>query len=129
MVVLIVSLLVTAIPALYIKFVPLDLGPREKLVNGEQHLTLTGWDRKDYSILRHKPDTVVLQMANPDVTDQTLEPLKEMKALQELDLNGTQVTDAGLVVLKDLPRWRGYGWPGPGSPTRVSTRRSSPRIR
>ena len=82
---------------------PFDLGPREKLVNGEQHLTLTGWDRKGYSILKHKPDAIVIQMANPDVTDQTLELLKEMKSLQELDLNGTQVTDVGLVVLKDLP--------------------------
>ena len=82
---------------------PLDLGPRDKLVDGQRHLTLTGWDRKDYSVLRLKPDVVVLQMANPDVTDQSLEPLKEMKALQELDLSGTQVTDAGLKILKDLP--------------------------
>ena len=42
-------------------------------------------------------------MANADVTDGTLESLKEMKALQELDLNGTQVTDAGLKILKELP--------------------------
>jgi len=45
----------------------------------------------------------VLQMANPDVTDQSLEPLKAMNALQELDLSGTQVTDMGLRILKDLP--------------------------
>jgi hypothetical protein len=42
-------------------------------------------------------------MANPDVTDQTLEKLKGMKGLKELDLNNTQVTDAGLNVLKELP--------------------------
>jgi len=96
-------LLVAAMPALYTLYVPLDLGPREKLVEGQRHLTLTGWDRKDYSLLRLKPDVVVLQMANPDVTDGALEPLKEMKALQELDLNDTQVTDAGLRILKDLP--------------------------
>ncbi len=42
-------------------------------------------------------------MANPDVTDQTLEHLKGMSALKELDLDNTQVTDAGLKVLKDLP--------------------------
>ena len=45
----------------------------------------------------------VLQMANPDVTDQSLESLREMKALRELDLNGSQVTDAGLEILKELP--------------------------
>ena len=45
----------------------------------------------------------MLQMANPDVTDQTLESLKGMKVLRELDLNGTQVTDAGLEILKELP--------------------------
>ena len=45
----------------------------------------------------------VLQMANPDVNDQSLESLKGMKLLRELDLNGSQVTDAGLEILKELP--------------------------
>ena len=72
-------------------------------MDGQRHLTLTGWDRKDYSILKLKPDVVVLQMANPDVTDKSLESLQEMQTLQELDLSGTQVTDAGLKILKDLP--------------------------
>ncbi len=97
------SILVAAVPALYTLFVPLDLGPLENIVDGQRHLTLTGWDRKDYSILKRKPDVVVLQMANPDVTDKSLESLHEMQALQELDLSGTQVTDAGLKILKDLP--------------------------
>lgn len=101
--VLLLSLLIAVIPALYTLFVPLDLKSREKLVDGQRHVTLTGWDRKDYSILKLKPDIVVLQMANPDVTDQTLEALRGMQALQELDLNGTQLTDTGLRVLKDLP--------------------------
>jgi len=83
--------------------VTLDLKPRDKLVNGQRHLTLTGWDRKDYSFLKLNPDVVVLQMANPDVNDETIEALSGMKVLQELDLNGTQLTDAGLKVLKDLP--------------------------
>jgi hypothetical protein len=97
------SLLVAAMPALYTLYVPLDLGPLDKIVDGQRHLTLTGWDRKDYSILKLKPDVVVLQMANPDVTDESIESLQVMKALQELDLSGTQVTDTGLKVLKDLP--------------------------
>ncbi len=74
-----VSLLVAATPALYTLFVPLDLGAPREVVDGQRHLTLTGWDRKDYSILKLKPDVVVLQMANPDVTDQSLESLQEMK--------------------------------------------------
>jgi hypothetical protein len=80
-----------------------DLGPREKLVDGELHVTLTGWDRTDYSVLRGKPDTVVLQMANADVTDETLKHLEGMSRLRELDLNDTQITDAGLAMLVRLP--------------------------
>jgi hypothetical protein len=83
--------------------VSVDLGPREKQVDGEVHLTLTGWDGTDYSVLRARPQTVVLQLANPDVTDQTLEYLRPMTRLRELDLSGTQVTDAGLAVLRGLP--------------------------
>ena len=76
--------------------VRVDLGPRDKNVDGERHVTLTGWDRGDYSVLRLMPDVSVLQMANADVTDDVLEGLRGMKNLHELDLNGTQVTDAGL---------------------------------
>jgi hypothetical protein len=79
-----------------------SLGPRERVVDGELHITLTGWDGDDYSILRSRPKTVVLQMANADVTDQTLENLRGMKLLRELDLNNTRVTDQGLLVLKEL---------------------------
>jgi hypothetical protein len=72
-------------------------------VDGERHITLTGWDQKDYGLLGSKTDTVVLQMANPDVTDQALAPLPRMTKLRELDLNNTGITDEGLKVLKDLP--------------------------
>ncbi len=81
-----------------------SLGPRETKVDGEVHLTLTGWDQTDYSILRWKPSTVVLQMANPDVTDETLRFITGMKDLKELDLNDTQVTDAGLKILAGMPK-------------------------
>jgi hypothetical protein len=100
------GLIVTSFPLAYRALVPVDLGPREKIVDGQRHITLTGWDRKDYGFLGSKYDVVVLQMANPDVTDQTLELLRKMDHLQELDLNNTQVTDAGLKVLKDLPALR-----------------------
>ena len=82
----------------------LNLGPREKVVDGELHITLTGWDRSDYSVLQDRSQTVVLQMANPDVDDATLQYLKGMKQLEELDLNDTQVTDEGLRTLSELPR-------------------------
>ena len=77
--------------------------PRDRIVEGERHITLTKSDQRDYSYLESQRDAVVLQIANPDVTDRTLEYLRGMAALKELDLNNTQVTDAGLRILKDLP--------------------------
>ncbi|MCS6850935.1 MAG: hypothetical protein NZ700_07165 [Gemmataceae bacterium] len=82
----------------------IDLGSLERIVDGERHITLTGWDGTDYSFLQHKPDVVVLEMANPDVDDATLTFLRGMTQLRELDLSGTQITDAGLEVLAELPR-------------------------
>jgi hypothetical protein len=83
----------------------IDYGPRDKLVDGEQHVTLTGWDRPpaEYAGLRARPAIVVLQMANPDVTDDTLDNLDGMTKLRELDLNDTKVTDAGLAKLARVP--------------------------
>jgi hypothetical protein len=100
---LVLAVLVAAVPAVYILCVQVDLGPRVKTVDGQQHVTLTGWDREDYSVLRLMPDISVLQMANVDVTDHVLEVLSGMINLQELDLNGTQLSDAGLGILRDLP--------------------------
>jgi hypothetical protein len=82
----------------------IDLGERVKDVDGELHVTLTGWDKQDYAVLEHLPDAVVVQMANPDVTDEALKHLAGMKDLRELDLNDSQVTDAGLKWLGQLPR-------------------------
>ena len=95
--------LIIAVPPVFVGLAPIDLGPHERMVGGERHLTLTGWDRKDYAVLGSKRDTVVLQMANADVTDVTLANLKGMENLKELDLNRTQITDAGLAILKGLP--------------------------
>ena len=80
-----------------------DLGPREEMVDGEQHITLTGWDRSSYKFLLFKRDVVVLQMANEDVTDETLGYLRGLSKLRELDLRHTQITDASLSILKELP--------------------------
>ena len=98
-----VGLLAAAGPPVVNRLLPVDLGPRDARVDGERHLTLTGWDRKDYAILRERRDVVVLQMANADVTDETLRELQGLDRLRELDLNDTQVTDAGLAVLASLP--------------------------
>jgi hypothetical protein len=81
----------------------IDLGERERIVDGQRHLTLTGWNRKDYSLLALKRDTVVLQMANADVTDTTLGLLRGFDRLRELDIGGANVTPAGLAKLAELP--------------------------
>ncbi len=94
-------------PPIYSRLTPVDLGPRERIVNGELHVTLTGWDKTDYSILTRKPEIVVLQMANSDVNDTTIGYLKNMKKLRDLDLNHTAVTDACLPVLASLPALEG----------------------
>lgn len=100
------SLLLATVPILVNSILTrvLDLGPLETIVEGERHITLTGWDRKDYSILRRKLDVVVLQMANADVTDETLKLLDGMSQLRELDLSDTAVTDAGLETLAKRPK-------------------------
>jgi hypothetical protein len=79
-------------------------GPVEAVVDGSQALTLTGWDRDDYAILSERPDVEILEMSNPDVTDETLELLLPMERLRELSLNDAAITDAGLMTLAKLPR-------------------------
>lgn len=87
------------------RYLPRELKPYEALVDGQLHLTLTGWDPKNnsYTILLKRPEAVVVQMANPDVTDETLHYLKWLPNLRELDVSGSQITDEGLAVLAALP--------------------------
>jgi hypothetical protein len=105
-VMLLLGLIVVAVPygVNYYRQHFVDLGPREKMVDGELHITLTGWDQKDYSIVRYRPQVVVLQMANKDVNDETLSNLKGLELLRELDLNDTDIGDDGLAILASLPR-------------------------
>lgn len=91
-----------AAPAIYTRFEIVDLGPRLELVDGEKHITLTGWDGDSYAMLDQHPETILLQMANSDVTDQTLTYLRGMANLRELDLNDSQVTDEGVAELAKL---------------------------
>ena len=80
------------------------LGERERIIDGERYLTLTGWDRKDYvTVLSRKNDVAVLELGNSDVTDETLRLLTELPQLKELTLNDSMVTDAGLKTLRTLP--------------------------
>lgn len=99
------GLIAAAAPIAAVRLVApaLDLGERNKLVAGERHLTLTGWGKADYAVLATYPDAVVLQMANPDVTDATLARVVPLTRLKELDLNDTKITDAGLATLAALP--------------------------
>ena len=98
------GLVLMSIPPAYTRFVPVDLGEYDQMVSGERHLTLTGWNKSDYSVLAARPDTVVLQMANEDVTDETLRYLATLQTLRVLDLSDTKVTDAGLERLKENPK-------------------------
>jgi hypothetical protein len=94
-----------AFPPIYSRLHPVDLFVRVRFVDGEKHVTFTGWDREDYaSIFRQHPDIVVLQMANPDVTDETLTSVGKLASLKELDLTGTKITDAGLKSLSTLSK-------------------------
>ncbi|MFQ3593379.1 MAG: hypothetical protein SNJ82_09380 [Gemmataceae bacterium] len=81
-------------------------GEREKLVEGQRHLTLTGWNKDDYSLLAQKPDVYLLQMANPDVTNQTLRLIEGFERLEVLDLRDTAIDDEGLAIVGSLPRLR-----------------------
>lgn len=97
----------TLIPVGYTRFFSqVDLGEHENIVDGKRHLTLTGWDRKGYDFLVFKTDTVVLQMANEDVTDETLGYLQRMDRLEELDLDNTKISDAGLAAIGELKSLR-----------------------
>ena len=80
------------------------LGERERVIDGARALNLTGWDRQGYAILAAKPDVAILEMGNPDVTDETLDLLTALSDLRELTLNDTAVTDAGLASLARLPK-------------------------
>jgi Leucine Rich repeat len=84
----------------------IKLGPHERVVDGELRITLTGLKDFDYSKIEARRDAAVLQMANEDVNDETLEYLKGMDRLYSLDLNGTRVTDKGLAIVASLPRLR-----------------------
>jgi hypothetical protein len=86
-----------------LQLIPAQDKPIEKTVEGEPTLTVTGLNF-NYATLKDKPYLEVLQMANEDVTDQTLDYLKGLKQLYKLDLSNTQVTDDGLRALKELPR-------------------------
>lgn len=97
------GLALTAFPPLYTRYAPVDLGPRERMVDGERHLALTGWDRKDYGFLGSKSDAAVVLMANPDVDDAALARLSGFDKLRELDVSDSAITDEGLARLADLP--------------------------
>ena len=93
-----------------------DLGQWEKRVEGEIHLTLTGWDRKDYSFLKSRRDIVVLQMANSEVVVQA----EGSKMLKEIDLNDTAVTDDLPILAAQSQTCGRYDCVEPRSATRRS---------
>lgn len=82
-------------------FVPLQ--PYEQIVDGELRITLTGLPGFDYAKLADRPEVVVLQMANPDVTDATLQHVSRLTKLRRLDVGNSQITDVGLATIAALP--------------------------
>ena len=104
--ILLLGLVLIVGPGIISRLMIVDLGPRETLVDGQRHVSLTGWDGESYDLLSAKSDVVVLQMANADVDDATLDFLAGMKQLQELDLNDSKITDEGLRKLSQLPALR-----------------------
>jgi hypothetical protein len=68
--------------------------------DGKLQVTVTNIPNFDYDQLKPYENADVLQMANPDVTDDTLHKIENFKLLTELDLNNTQITDKGLAILR-----------------------------
>jgi len=89
-------------PLAYTRLWPIDLGERVRIVEGEKHVTLTGWDRPNYAAIAQHPDCIVLQIANADVDDAALKHVAKLESLKELDLDGTAISDKGLQSLKPL---------------------------
>ncbi len=79
------------------------LGERERTIDGELHIGLTGWDRPNYKLLSKRMNVAVLELGNADVTDATVELLVGMPKLRELTLNDSQVTDACFATIAKLP--------------------------
>jgi len=100
------GIVVGAVPFAYqhIYLAIVGLGERERVIAGERAVVLTGWDREGYQLLLDRPDIVILEMGNPDVTDATLGLLLELPLLRELTLNDAAISDAGLATLARLPR-------------------------
>ncbi|MBX9680556.1 MAG: hypothetical protein K2X38_17505 [Gemmataceae bacterium] len=99
------GLVLGAAPYVYNHFAKTPLTMYKKRVDGEWHVTVTGWDKTaaDYALLKQEKETVVLQMANRDVTDDALANLVGMDFLKELDLSDSAITDAGLAEAARLP--------------------------
>ena len=105
LILILAGLLIGAVPFAFSHGLELlmGLGERERMIAGERHLVLTGWDRPDYSILSSRSDVVVLEMANPNVDDETLNLLLPLVKLRELTLNDSVISDEGLQFLRQLP--------------------------
>jgi hypothetical protein len=91
-----VGLVVGAVPFRYqhVYLAIVGLGERERVIDGERAVDLTGWDREGYDPRREArrgdPGN------QPDVTDATLALLEDLPNLRELTLNDSSITDAGL---------------------------------
>jgi hypothetical protein len=76
--------------------------PRVTIVNGEKHLTLTHAKGDALSVIKKHRDVVVLQMAEAELSEETVEHLRGLPELRELDLNDSNVTDFHLAALSGM---------------------------
>lgn len=87
---------------LVVAALPVSRDERVKMVDGEKHVTLTRAKADYVAVLKKHPDVVVLQMAECDVDDETLQVIGGLSKLRELDLNSNPITDDGLAHLAGL---------------------------
>src|SRR5262245_10483722 len=77
--------------------------PIVRVEKGDVQLTVTAAENFDYATIADYPHLSMLQMANPEVTDATLQHLRGMNKLKNLDVSNSKITDDGLKFISELP--------------------------
>lgn len=80
------------------------LGGRVTATGSNLEVTLTDWKgtADDYALLKGLKNVTVLNMANPDVTNATLENVAALTTLEDLDVHNTKIDDDGIKHLTGL---------------------------
>ncbi len=102
--VILLGVAIIASPYAINKYFPPENKPIANVTTGERDLTLTDKAGLDYAKELSEKNWTILQLANPDVTDATVELLRPMVELKRLDLSRTAITDKSLELLATLPK-------------------------